>query len=210
MTSLRERLEKLDAASVADAQKGLGILDPAIVTRTAGVKLAGVARTVKCYPGSIITVHKALAEAQEGDVLVIDGEADGRAGALIGELMAREARDRGVAGVVVDGAVRDVAGLIALGFPAFSRAVTPRVGVNRRIGLTSVPVSVGGVIVHPGDFIVGDDDGVAVIPAADVEAVIAACEAIDVKEVGYAQAIDRHERLVDILGFREQFEGQGS
>lgn len=207
MSSIQERIANLDAASVADAQKGFGILDPAIMTRTPGLKLSGIARTVKCYPGSIITVHKALSEAQEGDVLVIDGEADGRAGALIGELMAREARDRGVAGVVVDGAVRDVAGLIALGFPAFSRAVTPRVGVNRRLGETSVPISVGGVIVHPGDYIVADDDGVAVIPASEAEAIANAGEAIDAKEVGYAEAIDRHERLADILGFREQFKG---
>lgn len=207
MSDLRERISKLDAASVADAQKGFGILDPAITTRTPGLKLAGVARTVKCYPGSIITVHKALAEAGEGDVLVIDGEADARAGALIGELMAREARDRGVVGVVVDGAVRDVAGMIGLGFPTFSRAVTPRVGVNRRLGETSVAVSVGGVIVRPGDYILGDDDGVAVIPAENVEAIAAAAEAINEKEVGYAEAIDRHERLVDILGFHDQFNG---
>lgn len=207
MSNIGERIGKLDAASVADAQKGFGILDPAITTRTPGLKLSGIARTVKCYPGSIITVHKALSEAQEGDVLVIDGEADVRAGALIGELMAREARDRGVAGVVVDGAVRDVAGLNTLGFPTFSRAVTPRVGVNRRLGETSVPVSVGGVIVYPGDYIVADDDGVAVIPSGQAEAIADAGEAIDAKEVGYAESIDRHERLADILGFREQFKG---
>src|SRR5690625_1487134 len=99
MSDLRKRIGQLDAAGVADAQKGFRILAPAITTRTPGLKLAGVARTVKCYPGSIITVHKALSEAGEGDVLVIDGEGDVRAGALIGELMAREARDRGVAGV---------------------------------------------------------------------------------------------------------------
>lgn len=203
-----DRLRQGFTAAVADVQQGFGILDPEIRTRTPGLVLAGPAFTVKCYPGSIITVHKALTEAQPGDVLVIDGEADGRAGALIGELMSHEAVDRGLAGVVVDGALRDVAGLRELGFPAFARHVTPRVGVNRRLGSTQVPVSVGGVIVQPGDYILGDDDGVAVIPATKIADVLTGVEQVERKERGLLEAIQRHERLVDLLHFGDAIQGQ--
>lgn len=202
------RLARADTAAVADTQSGFGILDPALRAVVPGVKAAGPAFTVKCYPGSIITVHKALVEASPGDVLVVDGEADGRGGALIGELMARECLDRGLAGAVIDGAVRDVAGLRALGFPTFARQVTPRVGVNRRLGQTQVPVSVGGVVVSPGDYILADDDGVAVIPRANLEQIIEAIEAIERKEIGLAEAISQHEHLADLLGFRETVGGQ--
>lgn len=197
------RLERLEAAKVADAQAGLGIMDPGIQTIVPGVKAAGTAFTVKCYPGSIITVHRALVRARPGDILVVDGEGDGRAGALMGELMAREAIDRGLRGIICDGALRDAAGLRELSFPSFARYVTPRVGVNRRLGLTEVDVTVGGVIVRMGDYILADDDGVAVIPREQIGEIIDKVEAINVKEQGFAEAIDRHERLVDILGFGE-------
>ncbi|HUY99575.1 MAG TPA: RraA family protein [Thermomicrobiaceae bacterium] len=207
MQDLVTRLARSDTAAVADAQQGFGIVDPAIRTVVPGAKVAGPAFTVKCYPGSIITVHKALIEAQPGDVLVVDGEADGRGGALIGELMSREAIDRGLAGVVVDGPVRDVAGLRNLGFPTFARQVTPRVGVNRRLGQTQVSISVGGVVVHPGDYILADDDGVAVIPQAELAKIVEAIEAIERKEIGLAEAIGRHERLVNLLGFADVIGG---
>jgi 4-hydroxy-4-methyl-2-oxoglutarate aldolase len=202
------RLERLDTAGIADAQQGLGILEPTIRTVVPGLKVAGPAFTVKCYPGSIITVHKALLEAAPGDILVIDGEGDGRAGALIGELMAREARDRGLRGAIVDGAVRDVAGLHTLRFPAFARHVSPRVGVNRRLGSTQVAISIGGVVVHPGDYVLADDDGVAIIPRAKLVEIVAAGEAIEQKERGLVEAIDRHERLADLLGMRATIEGR--
>ena len=202
------RLERLDAAKVADAQQGMGIMDPGIRAVVPGVKAAGTAFTVKCYPGSIVTVHRALVRAKPGDVLVVDGEGDGRAGALLGELMAREALDRGLRGIVVDGAVRDAAGLRDLRFPAFARYVTPRVGVNRRLGQTEVDVTVGGVVVRMGDYVLADDDGVAVIPRERIDDVIGAVEAINVKEQGLADAIDRHERVVDLLGLWEAIGGK--
>jgi 4-hydroxy-4-methyl-2-oxoglutarate aldolase len=198
-----ERLGKLDTAKIADAQAGWGVLDPAIRPAWAGAKTAGTIYTVKCYPGSIITVHRALTRAKHGDILVVDGEGDGRAGALLGELMARECIDRGFRGIVVDGALRDIAGLRELGFPAFTRYVTPRVGVNRRLGQTEIDITVGGVICRMGDYLLADEDGVAVIPKETIAETLDAAEAIIVKEQGFADAIDRKERLVDILKFGE-------
>lgn len=203
MSDFVTRLERLEAAKVADAQGGLGVLDHGIRSIVPGLKVAGTAYTVKCYPGSIITVHKALTEAKAGDILVVDGEGDGRAGALMGEIMALECIDRGFKGIVCDGALRDAAGLRELNFPAFARHITPRVGVNRRLGLTGIDVTVGGVIVRTGDYVLADDDGVAVIPREKIAETLDKVEAIVVKEQGLVEAIGRKERLVDLLGFKE-------
>src|SRR5436305_13330725 len=132
---LVQRLAQFATATISDAQKSLGIMRPNIKALAPGMRLVGPAHTVKCYPGSIITVHKALLEAQPGEVLVIDGEGDDR-GALWGELMSLQAQANRVAGVVVDGPVRDREAVARLGFPVFAASVTPRVGSNRRVGET--------------------------------------------------------------------------
>lgn len=195
----------IPTAALSDAQTGLTTMHPAIANRTPSVKLIGPAFTVQCLVGSIITVHKALAEAQPGDVLVVDGLGD-HTSALFGELMARDAQFNQLAGIVVDGAVRDVAGLHMLGFPTFSRWVTPRVGTNRRLGQVGGQITCGGVAVRPGDWIVGDDDGVVVVPQADAERIAKAGMAIEEKEREIATRIDRGERIADILDFREQIQ----
>ena len=110
-----DRLRKLRTAWVSDAQGSMGVLHEAIKSLVPGAIAAGPAFTVACYPGSIITVHKALAEARAGDVLVVAGDADDR-GALMGELMALACSVLGLAGAVIDGAVRDAPGPPRTGF----------------------------------------------------------------------------------------------
>jgi 4-hydroxy-4-methyl-2-oxoglutarate aldolase len=166
------------------------------------MRLTGIAHTVKCYPGSIITVHKALLEATPGEVLVVDGEGDDR-GALFGELMTLQAQANGLNGIVVDGPVRDRAAVIASGFAVFATCLTPRVGSNRRVGETQIPIQCGGVVVRPGDLIVGDDDGVAVVAVDKAAAVLQAAEAIKRKEIGYREAIAAGRQLADLIGFRQ-------
>jgi RraA family protein len=195
----------IPTAALSDAQSGLTTMHPAIANRTPGLKLMGPAFTVQCLVGSIITVHRALHESQPGDVLVVDGLGD-HSGALFGELMARDAQFNRLAGIVVDGAVRDVAGLQTLGFPAFSRWVTPRVGTNRRLGSVGVQISCGNVPVRPGDWIIGDDDGVVVVPQEDIDRIAQAGVSIEEKERDIAARIDRGQRIADILSFREQFQ----
>ena len=175
---------------------------PAIRPLAPGMRIVGAAHTVKCYPGSIITVHKALLEAQPGEVLVVDGEADDR-GALFGELMTLQALANGVAGIVVDGPVRDRTAVTRSGFAVFAASVTPRVGSNRRVGETQIPIQCGGVVVRPGDLILADDDGVAVIALDQAQAVLDAAEAIKRKEIGYRQAIADGRQLADLIGFRQ-------
>lgn len=202
MAGLADRFRKLVTPWVSDAQGSFGVMHADIKSRVPGAVAVGPAFTVLCYPGSIITVHKALAEAKSGDLLIVAGDGDDR-GALFGEIMATAGKALGLAGVVIDGPARDAAGIRELGFPVYARSVTPRVGTNRRVGKTNVPVSCGGVLVHPGDWVMADDDGVVVVPAADVEAVLAAAELADAKERKFVERINAGERTIDILGMRD-------
>ena len=118
----------------------------------------------------------------------------------MGEIMALECQTKGFAGAVIDAAVRDVPGLIELGFPVFARAVTPRVGTNRRLGQTQVPVSCGGVVVQPGDLIVGDDNGLVVVPREREAGLTEALEALLAKEERLVQGIHQGVYLVKTLG----------
>jgi 4-hydroxy-4-methyl-2-oxoglutarate aldolase len=198
---LLHRLAEFPTAAVMDAQRGMGVVRPPIHSMVPGARLIGPAHTVKCYPGSIITVHKALLEAKPGEVLVVDGEGDDR-GALFGELMTLQAQANGLAGIVIDGPLRDRNAVAGTGFPAFAASVTPRVGTNRRVGETQVPVQCGGAVVRPGDLVLGDDDGVVIVPIEQLQAVIEAAEAIKTKEAGIRSAIADGQQLADLIGFR--------
>lgn len=199
---LAAALEALSGASpawISDAQGTMHTMDPGIKPVWPGARVAGPAFTARCLPDSIITVHKALLEAPAGAVLVVDG-GGGHTGALFGELMATEAAARGIAGIIVDGAVRDTDGLRALGFPVFARTVTPRVGSNRRMGTTQETVVCGGVTVSPGDVVVAAHDGVAVVPRDRLTGVVAAVQAVSRKEADLRAGMRRGERLAEMLG----------
>ena len=204
--SLRERLAKIHTGSLSDALGSLGVLAAPIRAITPGVRLIGPAFTVKCYPGSIITVHKALMEAPPGAVLVVDDEGDTR-GALWGEVMTYQAQRQGILGLVTDGPVRDTAEITALGFPVFAGSVTPRVGTNRRVGLTQVPISCAGVLVRPEDIVVADADGVVIIPCEEALSVSARAEGIVHRDEGFIRQIGEGKLLVDLLNFRELITG---
>jgi 4-hydroxy-4-methyl-2-oxoglutarate aldolase len=198
---LVQRLGQFATATISDAQKSLGIMRPNIKALAPGMRIAGPAHTVKCYPGSIITVHKALLEARPGEVLVVDGEGDDR-GALFGELMTLQALRNGIAGIVVDGPVRDRNAVVQSGFAVFAASINPRVGSNRRVGETQIPIQCGGVVVRPGDLIVADDDGVAVVAPEQAAAVLDAAEAIKRKEAGIKNQMAAGQQLADLIGFR--------
>jgi regulator of RNase E activity RraA len=195
------QLKSASVAWVSDAQGTAHTMDPAIKPVWPGAAAVGPAFTAQCLASSIITVHKALLEAPAGSVIVVDGAGDATA-ALFGELMATEAKARGIAGIVVDGAVRDTGGLRELQFPAFARAVTPRVGSNRRVGGTQADIVCGGVVVHPGDVIVAGQDGVVVVPRARLADVVAAVKAVAAKEADIRARMERGEHIADILGMR--------
>lgn len=184
--SERERLERLaliPTATLGDVMDRLGLMHSAIKPVWAGAVLVGRALTIWTRAGDNKTIHEAIPLVRQDDVLVINGEGD-ETRALIGELLGRRVQVAGGAGLVIDGAVRDVDGLTELGVPVFARAVTPAGPYKFGPGRINVPVSVGGVAVLPGDYVVGDADGVVVITPAHVDAVIAAGEAKRDKELG--------------------------
>ena len=153
-----------------------------------GAKMAGIALTVRVAAGDNLMVHKAIDIAQPGDVIVVDaGGACEQA--IIGDIMTTHARSKGVAGFVIDGAIRDAGELAERDFPVFARGATHRGPYKNGPGEINVTVSVGGMIVHPGDIIVGDADGVVAIQPADAETVLASARAIRVKEEAVLKAI---------------------
>jgi RraA family protein len=204
---LRTRLLALDTSCLCDARKALRTLDSDIRPIVAGVKMVGRAFTVPCCD-DFLRVLKALRDAQPGDVLVVDGQ--GGRKALAGELFATEARRRGLAGIVVDGAVRDVAMIRVLGFPVYSRGITPVAGTATSLSSTLVPVSCGGVTVAAGDFIVGDDDGVVVGSEAELAEIVSAAEEIQRQETEVLRRMVNGESLFTMLNLDAHLEAVGA
>lgn len=158
---LREMLARVSAANVSDALHRSGEV-PGLRSITPGAKLVGPALPVRTYPGDWCKPVEAIDHAQPGDVLVID--AGGVAPAVWGELATNSAIQRGLAGVVIYGAARDSGDIRELGFPLFCSLVTPTAGEPKGFGEIGVTVRIAGVRISPGDWIIGDDDGVCVIP----------------------------------------------
>lgn len=158
---IREILEQVSAANLSDSLHRGGVLQ-GIRPLFPGIRMLGRAVTVRTYPGDWAKPVQAIDVAEPGDVVVID--AGGVGPALWGELATHSALQKGLAGVVIDGALRDSDDIISLRFPAFSRLVMPNAGEPKGFGEIGVPVTVGGVRVDPGDWLLGDGDGVVVLP----------------------------------------------
>ena len=168
--ALVERFRGMAAANLADAMGRFHFMDPGIRART-DRPLCGVAVTVVARPGDNLMVHKAMELARPGDILVVSTSGN-TTSAVFGELMGRTAAAIGLGGIVVDGAIRDVAGLLDIGLPAFSRTVCAGGCDKDGPGEINVPIACGGTVVMPGDIVVGDQESVAVVPREDAETVL--------------------------------------
>jgi RraA family protein len=146
-----------------------------------GAGLCGPALTVRTTPGDNLLIHKAIDLAQPGDVIVVDGGGALDA-ALIGDIMTSYALTRGVAGFVIDGAVRDTEEIAARDLPVYARGVSPRGPTRDGPGEINVAVSIGGTVVHPGDIVVGDADGLVFVAQSQADAVLAAVNSLLAKE----------------------------
>jgi RraA family protein len=171
-----ERFRQVPVATVSDAMYRLTAGGPHIRPLHEGGQLSGAALTVKTRPGDNLMIHKALLVAEPGDVIVVDGGGI-LSNALMGELMLSHAIQVGVAGVVINGAVRDSAWIRANTFPVFAAGVTHRGPYKDGPGEINVPISIDGMVIAPGDLIIGDDDGILCVPFDEAEALYAAAKA---------------------------------
>ena len=153
-----------------------------------GTAMAGPAFTIKTRPGDNLLIHKALKLAQPGDVIVVDAGGD-LTNALIGEIMVGEAKLKGFAGIVINGAIRDSAVIRKDGFPVFAAGVTHRGPYKDGPGEINVPIAIDGMVIEPGDLVIGDDDGLLCVPYDRAEQLLAAArqkqeiEAVMVAEI---------------------------
>ncbi|WP_445287442.1 RraA family protein [Variovorax atrisoli] len=158
-------------AILADVAGRRGAMHGRIKALRPNMKVAGTAFTVEVRPGDNLMIHAAMAMAKPGDVLVVDGKGDQTA-ALMGTIMMTACKKLGIAGVVIDGAARDSLEIEEMDFPVFSVGTNPNGPTKMVPGRIGHPVSVGGVIVNPGDFVIGDADGVVVVEREKIEGLL--------------------------------------
>ena len=175
------RFNYIPTAHISDSMQRLHAAGAALRPMHRSGKLIGNAVTVKVRPGDNLMVHKAIDTAQPRDVIVVDAGGD-LSQAIIGELMMRHAQRRGIAGLVINGAVRDMGTISNDIYPVYAAGITHRGPYKDGPGEINFPVSIGGMVIHPGDIIVGDEDGVVAIPLADAEAVLVLTEALRLRE----------------------------
>jgi 4-hydroxy-4-methyl-2-oxoglutarate aldolase len=194
---LIEALGELGAATLGES--GARAMRARVAPVWIGARLAAPAYPVRCTPGDNLAIHVAVARAPEGSALVVD-VGDLRELGYWGEVLTTAAQTRGLAGLVIDGGVRDVGALEQLGFPVFSSLVALRGATKDKSGAVNVPIRCGGVPVVRGDWVVGDVDGVVVVPGAEVDAVIAAGRARADKEAAMFQALRQGKTTLQLLG----------
>jgi len=198
-TTAIDRLAQLGAATVYEANGQRDALDPALKPLDPETRIAGRAVTVELEPGDNWFIHLALLEAGAGDILVVDAKGYVDAGPW-GDVLTLAAQQRGVVALVIDGAVRDSRDIVAAGFPVFTRGVCIRKTTKRQLGRINVPVTIGGVLIEPGDVLVGDADGLVRVRAEDVDSAVASSEARLAKEDAMRTDILAGATTLDLLG----------
>jgi 4-hydroxy-4-methyl-2-oxoglutarate aldolase len=195
--ALVEQLRAFSSATIHEAQGRLGALDSVIKPVDHRMSLCGPAFTVQCAPRDNLMLQTAIAYARPGDVVVVSAGAYEEAGSF-GDVLANACQSKGLGGLVTDTGVRDTEDLRALGFPVFSRSVSIKGTVKETVGPMCEPVTVGGVLVRPGDVMRADADGVVVVRREDAaEVVTASQERIDA-EAGYISAYRAGRTVIDI------------
>lgn len=188
-------------ATVHEAQGRTGYLGPGLRPIQDGARVGGTAVTVLCWPGDNLMIHAAVEQCRPGDLLVVTTTSPCTDG-LFGELLATSLSSRGVRGLVTTTGVRDVADLRAMGFPVWSAAVSAQGSVKATAGAVNVPIAIGGQVVHAGDAVVADDDGVVVVPRAQVRRVLDASQDRVEKEEAAREAFRAGELGLDRYGLR--------
>lgn len=196
------------AATVHEAIGRRGYLGPDIVARQSGVRIGGTAVTVLSHPGDNLMIHAAVEVCQEGDVLVVANTAPSTHG-MFGDLLATSLMVRGVRGLVIDAGVRDLADLNEMGFPVWSRHVSCQGTVKATPGSVNVAISIGGVMINPGDVISADDDGAVVVAREEADWALEKSEARIANEATTRARLEAGELGVDFYGLRAKIEDLG-
>ncbi len=202
-----ERLGRFAAATLHEAMGARNDLRADIKSIWKGCKVCGPAFTVRVPDGDNLPLHWALAVAPANTVIVAE-TGDYVEGAIWGELNSVAAQARGILGLVTDGAVRDGENIEALRFPVFCAAINMHGLSKDHAGEVDVPVVCGGVRIEPGDYVVGDADGVVVVPKGEVEDVIEAARQREEKEARIMEELRKGGLTIDLLGYRESLEGK--
>ena len=197
-----ERLARFGVATLHEAQGRVGLMRPFMRPVYPGAKACGTAVTVLAHPGDNWMLHVAAEMIRPGDVVIVALSAENTDG-LFGELLATSYRARGAKGLVIEAGCRDVAELHAMSFPVWSRAISAKGTVKATVGSVNIPVVCGGALIHPGDVVAADDDGIVVIPRAAASQVADAAATREQKEDANRKRLAAGELGLDIYGMRD-------
>lgn len=201
-----ERFASYGVATVYEAAGRSGLIDVPLIQIIAGSRVAGPARTVRCGQGDNLMVHAVLDSVQPGEVLVLTMP-EPEPVALVGELLATQARVRQVAALLIDASVRDVEELQELGLPIWARFIRVRGATKTKKGAINEPVVMGGTSIAPGDIVVLDADGAVVVPRQQTESVLEAAQARQQRETEMRKKLQAGELSYDLHGLRRLVEG---
>lgn len=196
-------LSSFSSATLHEAMGRIGALPAAIKPIDRDIRLCGPAFPVFCPAGDNLMIHKAIEAAAPGEILVVDHEASISDGPF-GDVLAEACQARGIAGLVIDGCVRDATTLRAMGFPVFSRGLCIEGTDKLRTSPLGAPITLGKTTIHRGDMVVGDEDGVVVVPQARIEEAIEAAREREEKEDALRAALRAGQTTMDLLGLRDR------